>query len=162
MLSILAFPFHVIASLIRYIFGRLHISLPSFPFSSLNFYRPIWANTVSGHSSSSDPYSVADRWIRALEDETGALCISHARTGRALDNDALEGVASSSNRDDGFDSLSNSTGLRSRYGTISGKVLPDFMLGSYEDALQTCQREVRMGCIILVSNEHDDVPEFKR
>lgn len=162
MLSILAFPFHVIASLIRYIFGRLHISLPSFPFSSLNFYRPIWTNNISGHTSLSDPYSIADRWVRALEDETGALCISHARSGRGSESDALEGVASSSNVNVGAGSLSNSTELRSRYGTISGKVLPDFMLGSYEDALQACQREVRVGCIILVSNEHDDVLEFKR
>lgn len=162
MLSVLAFPFHVIASLIRYIFGRLHISLPSFPFSSLNFYRPLWTSSVWGYASSSDPYSIADRWVRALEDETGALCISHARIGRASDSDALEGVASSSNVNVGAGSMSNSTGLRSRYGTISGKVLPDFMLGSYEDALQACQKEVRIGCIILVSNEHDDVFEFKR
>ncbi|KAJ7905092.1 hypothetical protein B0H13DRAFT_2663264 [Mycena leptocephala] len=42
------------------------------------------------------------------------------------------------------------------------KVLPDFTLGTYEDALRTCQRDIRIACIVLVSEEHDDVPEFKR
>lgn len=41
-------------------------------------------------------------------------------------------------------------------------MLPDFTLGSYDEALRTCQKEARIGCIILVSEEHDDVTEFKR
>ena len=41
------------------------------------------------------------------------------------------------------------------------KVLPDFFVGSYEDALRKAQRELRVLCAILISNEHDDVREFK-
>lgn len=58
--------------------------------------------------------------------------------------------------------LPSSANIRGRYGSTSRKILPDFFLGSYEEALQTCQREAKIGCIVLVSNEHDDVAEFKR
>jgi FAS-associated factor 2 len=44
----------------------------------------------------------------------------------------------------------------------SRKWLPDFTVGTYEDALRTCEREAKIGCVILVSEEHDDVAEFKR
>jgi FAS-associated factor 2 len=42
------------------------------------------------------------------------------------------------------------------------KILPDFTLGSYEEVLRLCQREAKVACVILVSEEHDDVTEFKR
>jgi FAS-associated factor 2 len=42
------------------------------------------------------------------------------------------------------------------------KLLPDFALGSYEEILRMCQRETKIACVILVSEEHDDVAEFKR
>jgi FAS-associated factor 2 len=41
-------------------------------------------------------------------------------------------------------------------------VLPNFFIGSYEEALRTAQRELRVLCVILVSEEHDDVAPFKR
>jgi FAS-associated factor 2 len=42
------------------------------------------------------------------------------------------------------------------------KLLPDFTLGSYEEILRLCQREAKIACVIMVSEEHDDVTEFKR
>ena len=42
------------------------------------------------------------------------------------------------------------------------KQLPDFFIGSYESALRTAEKERRIFCAILVSEEHDDVLEFKR
>ena len=42
------------------------------------------------------------------------------------------------------------------------KILPDFMLGSYEEMLRVCKKDARIGCVVLVSEEHDDVSEFKR
>lgn len=42
------------------------------------------------------------------------------------------------------------------------KLLPDFLLGSYEDLLKICERDAKIGCVILVSEEHDNVKEFKR
>ncbi|KAI0746339.1 hypothetical protein C8Q80DRAFT_767238 [Daedaleopsis nitida] len=42
------------------------------------------------------------------------------------------------------------------------KVLPDFFLGEYEEFARMCQRDVKIGCIIIVSDEHDDDAEFKR
>ena len=42
------------------------------------------------------------------------------------------------------------------------KQLPDFFIGSYESALRTAEKERRVLCAILISEEHDDVLEFKR
>ncbi|KAI0262629.1 hypothetical protein BC834DRAFT_891002 [Gloeopeniophorella convolvens] len=141
--SILAFPFHVLAGIIRFIFHSLRIPIPRVPFSSLNFYR----FSISGPASRSDPHTVSDRWVRSLEEETGAHCLSRA-------SPAVNIGPSSSQR--------QASDLRSRLGAGSLKVLPDFTLGSYDEILRLCQSEIRIGCIILVSDEHDDVPDFKR
>ncbi len=42
------------------------------------------------------------------------------------------------------------------------KLLPDFFLGAYEEFARTCQRELKIGCVVIVSDEHDDDAEFKR
>jgi FAS-associated factor 2 len=42
------------------------------------------------------------------------------------------------------------------------KLLPDFWLGSYESALEAAKREARMLCVVLLSDEHDDSPEFRK
>ena len=44
----------------------------------------------------------------------------------------------------------------------SDKLLPDFFLGGYEEFARTCQRELKIGCVIIVSSEHDNDAEFKR
>ncbi|KAF8273385.1 hypothetical protein EI94DRAFT_1826140 [Lactarius quietus] len=141
--SILTFPFHILASIVRFIFHTLRIPIPRLPFSSLNFYRPL----IPRPSTRSDPYTVSDRWVRSLEEETGAHCWSRASL--------VAGAGPSTSR------LQTSE-LRSRMGTGSPRLLPDFTLGSYDEILRLCQSEMRIGCIILVSNEHDDVPDFKR
>jgi FAS-associated factor 2 len=141
--SILAFPFHVLANIIRFIFHTFRIPLPRVPFSFLNFYRPL----VPRSSSRSDPYTVSDRWVRSLEEETGAHCLSRA----------------SPVQDSGPSTSQPQTNdLRSRLGTSSSRVLPDFTLGGYDEILRLCQSEIRLGCIVLVSSEHDDVLDFKR
>lgn len=127
----------------------LRIPIPQFRFANLNFYRPLPTGPI-------DPRSVADRWVRALEEETGAVCISRANTA---------GVAASSGTDAGPSSLTSRPGTSGREGQVSEearKLLPDFTLGSYEEILRICQREAKIACIILVSEEHDDVNEFKR
>jgi FAS-associated factor 2 len=141
--SILTFPFHIFASIVRFIFHTLRIPIPRLPFSSLNFYRPLFARP----STRSDPYTVSDRWVRSLEEETGAHCWSRASP--------VAGAGPST-------SQLQSSELRSRIVTGSPRLLPDFTLGSYDEILRLCQSEMRIGCIILVSNEHDDVPDFKR
>ncbi|KAI9456741.1 hypothetical protein F5148DRAFT_984312 [Russula earlei] len=141
--SILTFPFHVLASIIRFVLHALRIPLPRVPFSFLNLYRPLIARS----SSRSDPYAVSDRWVRSLEEETGAHCLSRA----SPVSDAGPSTSQPQTHD-----------LRSRLRTGSRRVLPDFTLGSYDEILRLCQSEMRIGCIVLVSNEHDDVPDFKR
>lgn len=147
-LSVLAFPLHIISNIFRFIFGVLRIPIPQLRFGTLNFYRPL-------PSGPTDPRSVGDRWVRALEEETGAVCISRAGTAN---------VAATTARVAGPSSLSSRGGIQNN-GDISwdgGKLLPDFTLGSYEDFLSICQKEAKIACVILVSEEHDDVAEFKR
>ncbi|KAF5340222.1 hypothetical protein D9611_007954 [Ephemerocybe angulata] len=41
-------------------------------------------------------------------------------------------------------------------------ILPDFALCGYDEAVRIAQREARIACIVLVSEEHDVVAELKR
>ncbi len=141
--SILTFPFHVLAGIIRFVFHTLRIPLPRAPFSFLNFYRPL----ITRSSNRSDPYAVSDRWVRSLEEETGVHCLSRA-------SPILDAGPSTSRP--------QTNDLRSRLGAGSPRLLPDFTLGSYDEILRLCQSELRIGCIVLVSSEHDDVLDFKR
>lgn len=148
--TLLTFPFSVLSSVFRFVFGVLHIPLPR-SFATFNFLTTRGPSTTHGQLPD-DPRSATDRWVRALEEETGAVCIS--RNGNEA---AATGVAGPSTT-----SVSTSA-LRSRGGgPTAGPVLPDFFLGSYEEAMRTCQRQLRIGCIILLSDEHQDAVRFKR
>ncbi|KAJ7083737.1 hypothetical protein B0H15DRAFT_911810 [Mycena belliarum] len=132
--SFLALPFQLLSALFRFVFGVLRIPLPR-PFTfNLTFFRP--------RRTSPRGDGGADRWVRELEEETGAQCLN-ASGANAMGTGA--GPSTLTHR-----------------GTSDRKVLPDFTLGTYEETLRVCQRDHRIGCIILVSEEHDDVPEFKR
>lgn len=132
--SILSFPFQLLGTLLRFVFGVLRIPLPR-PFAfNLALFRPR-RTPPRGDGG-------ADRWVRELEEETGALCMSAHASGVDV---GAAGPSTLTHR-----------------APSDRKVLPDFTLGTYEDALRTCQRDIRIACIVLVSEEHDDVPEFKR
>ncbi|KAF7288153.1 UBX domain-containing protein [Mycena chlorophos] len=134
--ALFAWPFQLLSSLFRFIFGVLRIPLPR-PFAfNLALFRPRRAPPRRDGG--------ADRWVRELEEETGAQCMSAVASGVDTSLPAA-GPSTLTHR-----------------APNDRKVLPDFTLGSYEDALRTCQRDIRIGCIVLVSEEHDDVPEFKR
>ena len=97
-----------------------------------------------------DPASVADRWVRQLEEETGAY-----RAGRV----DLSAVATGAEAGPGPSTLSKrSEALR----TATGKSLPDFHIGSYDSVLKRAEKEARPLCVFVLSEEHDDTPEFKR
>ena len=144
--SILAFPLHVLSSVFRFIFGILRIPLPQFRFTNLNFYRPLRPRA----SASGGP----DRWLRELEEETGAISISRSNLAR--------GTTSSVATDAGQSSLTARTSNTIVHTEDGRKFLPEFTICSYEDMLRRCQREAKIGCVILVSEEHDDVSAFKR
>ena len=140
-LAILTFPLHIVSNIFRFIFGILRIPVPQFRFSALSFYSPLPL------SRPRPPRRGPDSWLRELEEETGAVSVPGS-------------VAASST---GTDAAGPST-LRARPRPVEDgfKILPDFTLVKYDEALRICQKEARIGCIILVSQEHDDVPEFKR
>ncbi|KAF9491074.1 hypothetical protein BDN71DRAFT_1453488 [Pleurotus eryngii] len=198
LLSLLSFPFHVLSSILRFIFGVLRVPVPQF--TLLNFY----ANSTfysslrrRGPRPAHGDTGGLERWVRELEEETGAISISRytnktasssitnggastttavqagpstltSRTNNAAALNALfaEALAARSihsnsrhNINGGGDDVRPATG-----GRVGGgrKVLPDFFVGAYENALQVCEREARLGCVVLVSEEHDDTREFKR
>ncbi|SJL06638.1 uncharacterized protein ARMOST_09980 [Armillaria ostoyae] len=138
LVSVLTYPLHILSSIFRFIFSVLRIPIPHIPFLSLHFYRPL------GNSRTSRG---PDSWIRDLEEETGAVCI-----GRQSQS---QGVASG---------VAGPSTLTARGGSEDDgrKYLPDFLLGTYENTLRRCQKEAKIGCIVLVSEEHDDDAEFKR
>ena len=145
-LSLLAFPFHILSSIFRFVFGFLRIPIPQFRFMGLNFYR----NRQFRAPSRGGP----DRWLRELEEETGAISIGRLKQPR--------GTTSSFNTSE--PGQSSSLTSRRTNGQIDDgrKLLPDFTISTYEEMLRLCQREMKIGCVILVSEEHDDVLEFKR
>jgi FAS-associated factor 2 len=90
--------------------------------------------------------------LRELEEETGAISMSRLKQPR--------GTTSSFNTEPGQSSL---TSRKTNGQTEDGrKLLPDFTISTYEEMLRLCQRDMKIGCVILVSEEHDDVLEFKR
>lgn len=149
-LSLLSYPLHILSSVFRFVFSILRIPVPHIPLLSFNLHswwylgrRPI---TRSGPSD-------RHRWVRELEEETGAVCIGRARA---------SGVASGLDPSGAGPSTLTSRATGTRQEDTSQKYLPDFTFGTYEETLRIAQNECRVACIILVSEEHDDTPEFKR
>ncbi|KAF9443437.1 hypothetical protein P691DRAFT_808971 [Macrolepiota fuliginosa MF-IS2] len=144
--SLLTFPLHILSSVFRFIFSILRIPVPQLRFSTLNFYRPLRRPTHRGGP---------DRWLRELEEELGAVCIGRLNAPR--------GSTSTSGVEAGPSRLTARNNAQSDDALADGrKLLPDFVISSYEEFLRTCQRELKVGCVILLTEEHDDTAEFKR
>lgn len=148
LIVLITFPFNLLSNILRFLFGVLHIPFPR-SFSSLNFMSPRGRPSPNNHLTG-DPKSIVDRWVRSLEEETGAVCVS--RAGAESESTAVAGPSSAS-----------TSNLRHRGDAYTnGRILPDFYLGGYEEAMRTCQKDLMIGCIILVSEEHEDIGQFKR
>ena len=149
-LTILALPFHFLRALFR----LFRIPLPQLPMTLSGLTLYYRAPSAPRPELKTDPRSAAERWVRSLEEETGAVSLSRSRsrTGEA----ASSGVGTSTS------TLTSRPGKESEEDTE--RVLSDFFLGSYEEFARACGKDIdaRIGCVILVSEEHDDVPEFKR
>ncbi|KIJ60721.1 hypothetical protein HYDPIDRAFT_116756 [Hydnomerulius pinastri MD-312] len=137
-LALLSLPVSVLSGILRFVLGILRVP---FLFNNNHTYRAL-------RQTFPDTRGATRRWITALEEETGAVSIkSTGALTTGLDNPP------STSRRHAYPPTSPSDG---------SKVLPDFFDGTYEEVLDICQREGRIACVILVSDEHDDVPEFKR
>ncbi|KAJ3998837.1 hypothetical protein F5050DRAFT_1886836 [Lentinula boryana] len=150
-LSLITYPLHLISSLVRFIFNFLRIPLPYIPFLSLNFYR-----RASGRTTIRRAGGGIERWIRELEEETGAIC---AGSSGSVDATGVQVNASMDvSAEAGPSSL---TSRHAATGSGPDKLLPPFQLGTYDSILRLCQSSFRIGCIVLVSAEHDSTAEFK-
>jgi FAS-associated factor 2 len=138
-------------NIVYHIFRFFRIPVPRVPllftFSSFLSRGGVgqWGRSDGGRIPD-DPVLAAERLVRELEDETGAITVSRAR---AIQAEAAPRAGPSSSTTSIFDDNSR-------------KFLPDFHLGSYESALQLIRRDSRPLCVILISEEHDDTPAFKR
>lgn len=141
LMSILAYPFHLVTNLFRLILNVLRIPFPQLGLFSIRLLRP--------GGSANRRVDRPERWIRELEEETGALCLSNARSREAHSSGVEPGTGSSISQ--------RPTGTYEE-----PKYLPDFEATAYEAFLKRCNDDIRIGCIILVSDEHDDTAEFKR
>ncbi|KAF8581450.1 UBX-domain-containing protein [Ramaria rubella] len=150
LVSLVTFPLslslNVLSHLFHFIFRILRIPFPRLGNISLNFSSIIGRPSGPRAHIPDDPASVADRFVRELEDETGAMTVSRAR---ALRRENETGPSSSAAEQDVLLDPGR-------------KLLPDFWLGSYESALDAVKREARVLCVVLLSDEHDDTPEFRR
>jgi FAS-associated factor 2 len=142
LISILSFPFSLLGGIIGFIFRLLR-----FPFGGTTF-RPGGSGSIgglglglTGRGIVEDPATVAERFVRELEDETGALTVSYA---------------SGASTEEKAGSLNAGKAREDR------KLLPDMFIGSYDQALKAAETELKVLCAIVLSSEHDDVPEFRR
>lgn len=164
--SLLTAPFsltlHFVASLFHFVFRVLRIPFPRLNTLNLSFNRSFGQFNRSARrgSYSDDPSIVAERWVRELEEETGAVCISKAAAMDAQENG--NGNASTSAIATGSEAGPSNRAIPVKRHATQVKTLPDFFLGGYDAALRAAQRDARVLCVIITSEEHDDVPEFKR
>lgn len=136
----------------RLLFGVLRLPVPQLRFAGLSFLpRTLGRRPGGTRGGGGGP----ERWLRELEEETGAVSVGRTQVPRGV----TSGVADASS------SLTSRAGAggAGALGLEDGrKYLPDFVVCGYEEMLRTCQREAKIGCVVLVSAEHDDVAEFKR
>lgn len=140
----------LLGSLVRILLYPLSTSIHAV--QRLLVYLASWLPGSSRRHVAVDAASVADRWVRELEDETGGI-----RESRLGDLDVLA-TGADVQAGPGPSTLSR----RNEAARAHRRLIPEFYLGSYEDALKIAQREYRLLCVVLVSEEHDDVLEFKR
>ncbi|CAE6461440.1 unnamed protein product [Rhizoctonia solani] len=145
---LLAYPFSFTISLFTFVLRivgfplrLIGIPLPRLPPISLVGALTFFNRARRPGGDVDDPRTAALRWVRQLEEETGAMAIGRARE---------------------LEKVPEGEGETKGKGTLNARVLPNFFIGSYEEALRTTQRELRVLCVILVSEEHDDVASFKR
>lgn len=140
----------LLGSLVRILLYPLTTSFSTI--HRLFLYLSTWLPGSTRRHIAGDAASVADRWVRALEEETGAF--RESRLGDA-------GVSAS-----GADAQAGpgpSTLSRRNESTRAYRAqIPEFYLGSYESVLREALQETRLLCVVIVSEEHEDVPEFKR
>lgn len=147
--SLLTWPLHILGSVFRFVFSVLRIRVPHIPFLSFNFHS--WWYLGRRPAARSGPRD-RHHWVTELEEETGAVCIGRSRASVVASGLDASGAGPST--------------LTSRLGAVEDdpnqKYLPDFTFGTYEETLKIAQKECRVACIVLVSEEHDDTAEFKR
>ncbi|EJD02248.1 uncharacterized protein FOMMEDRAFT_157464 [Fomitiporia mediterranea MF3/22] len=142
----------LLGSLVRILLYPLTTSLSTL--QRLFIYFTTWLPSTSRRHVANDAASVADRWVRELEEETGAI-----RESRLSD---LNASSSASGADAQAGPGPSTLSRRNESARATRLQIPEFYLGSYENALREAQRDARLLCIVIVSEEHEDVPEFKR
>jgi FAS-associated factor 2 len=149
------------------VFGVLRIRLPRLPsglgFAGLGVFGGNVGRYTGRRGDGREGYG--EGWLREVEEETGAVWL-----GRLVrDGQGGDGAASGIKVGIGAGSSEGAEGVVRRGGEKGEvewgkgkKYILDFELCGYEEFLRMCVREKKVGCVVLVSEEHDDVLGFKR
>ncbi|CAG7849017.1 SubName: Full=Uncharacterized protein {ECO:0000313/EMBL:CCA67368.1} [Serendipita indica DSM 11827] len=161
--SLLVAPLSVLASVLHFVFRVLRIPFPRMSTLGISFGSRTGAYGSRGGrrrrgSNDEDPSTVAERWVLELEEETGALCVSKAALIEAQRDVPGLGEGGDESNEPG----PSSRPLLVRRRHERPKTIPDFFTGGFDLALKTAEREARVLCVILTSEEHDDSPAFRR
>lgn len=145
--ALISYPLTISLSVFAFIFRLLRLPFPRFNTATLrfNFFGATPQGRPRRPPRPGNPADAAERWIRDLEDETGAISVTRA-------------AASAS----GVDGPSEDALRRRDKSDGRGRLLPAFWIGSYESALKVAQKDAKPMCVILTCEEHDDTAEFKR
>lgn len=92
------------------------------------------------------------RWSRRHEVSSSASTTSSPR--------GENSIASSSSA--GANGTSSGMRRRNSGGSGAKKILPDFLVGSYQEAVRKAKKEIKVLMIVLTCEEHEDDEEFKK
>jgi FAS-associated factor 2 len=155
--NLLSLPFSLLASLLRLVLQVLRLPVPRLllpgRMGAPNFYRPL-------QPQDRDPKTAAERFVRMLEEETGALRPSSQTSGASTSRP--EPYAYGSYTSNTVGGLTHRNGAAGSSSSDGPKSLPDFTLAAYDSFLTTLAStsHPRIGLVVLTSSEHDDHAAF--
>ncbi|SCZ91955.1 BZ3500_MvSof-1268-A1-R1_Chr5-3g08244 [Microbotryum saponariae] len=101
-----------------------------------------------------DPVGSAERFVRSIEEMTGAVRWSRRLGDAQGSSSSVVGTSSG-----GSSSLER---RRSGSNSSARKALPDFWIGSYESVLKKAKDDFQVLMVVLTCDEHEDDELFKR
>lgn len=157
--KLLAFPFSLLGFLARLI--RLRGSSGGFSLPPLTPRNPLAPRNDAMRMRRLDPRAAAERFVRSIEELTGAVRWSR----RFDDTSAAASSAYPPSAAVAGSSGTSGSSLRQRGPGLSSsgrKLLPDFLIASYDEALRKAKDDFAILMVVLTSEEHDDDEAFKR
>lgn len=104
-----------------------------------------------------DPATAAERFVRSLEETTGAVRWSRRNESTQNYDSSTSGSGVGSS---GIEVGTSAEGMRRRGAGAGRKALPEFWVGSYDSAVRKAKNEARVMMIVLTCEEHESHDDF--